>query len=186
MKYQPRINEGIERWREIPGYGGLYQASTEGRICKVLPDGQRKILVPYIHMHGSKRNPRTLVVHIKHPDGRRVQRPVMKLVAETWCRRTDGKIPIHKNGDHHDNSVRNISFITHRECGQRFGAASGRRPVVKIDRDGEIIACYSSARAAARENYVSYQTVLDRCHNKVKNSFALDGTSYRWEERCTD
>jgi hypothetical protein len=50
--------------------------------------------------------------------------------------------------------------------------------VLKVNQEGEVIACYRSAREAARRNYVSYQTVLDRCHNKTKNPFWLDGYSY--------
>lgn len=29
---------------------------------------------------------------------------------------------------------------------------------------------------------MSYQTVIDRCHNKVKNPFALDGFTYQFEK----
>ena len=31
-----------EYWREIPGFGGLYQASSEGRIRRMMPDGKHK------------------------------------------------------------------------------------------------------------------------------------------------
>lgn len=30
----------IERWRDIPGFDGLYQASTAGRIRRILPNGR--------------------------------------------------------------------------------------------------------------------------------------------------
>lgn len=48
--------------------------------------------------------------------------------------------------------------------------------------EGEIVAVYPSARAAARENHMSYQTVLDRCNGKVKQPFALDGHTYQFEK----
>lgn len=38
------------------------------------------------------------------------------------------------------------------------------------------------AREAAKANHMSYQTVLDRCNGKVKNPYALDGFTYRFED----
>ena len=38
------------------------------------------------------------------------------------------------------------------------------------------------ARQAAKENYLSYQTVMDRCNGKIKKPFALDGHTYQWDE----
>lgn len=72
--------------------------------------------------------------------------------------------------------------MTTSQIGKAFGAQAKRRPVVKIDESGEIIACYPSARIAAKENYVSHQTVADRCNRRVKKEFALDGFSYRWDD----
>ena len=31
------MNEEIEIWKDIPGYEGLYQASTEGKSRRVIP-----------------------------------------------------------------------------------------------------------------------------------------------------
>lgn len=57
-----------------------------------------------------------------------------------------------------------------------------RKPVAKIDSSGEIVAFYSSAREAGRENYMSYQTIIDRCNGKVQGAFAPDGYAYSWDE----
>lgn len=62
------------------------------------------------------------------------------------------------------------------------GALSSRRPVEKVDMNGAVVEVYSSARAAARANHMSYQTVLDRCNGKVKNPYTLDGHNYRFEK----
>ena len=47
---------------------------------------------------------------------------------------------------------------------------------------GLIVDVYSSARKAARENYMSYQTIMDRCNGKCKSAFAPDGYAYAWED----
>lgn len=54
-------------------------------------------------------------------------------------------------------------------------------PVVKVDGERNIIKRYRSASDAARENYMSYQTVLDRCRKKVKNEYDINGHTYRFE-----
>lgn len=93
-----------------------------------------------------------------------------------------GKVAYHRNGDLADSCLHNIAFATPQELGAKTGAQSSRRPVEKIDTSGEVVAVYSSARAAARANHMSYQTVLDRCNGKVKNPYALDGHNYRFEK----
>lgn len=37
----------IERWKDIPGYDGKYQASTEGNIRRTLKSGQFRSMTPY-------------------------------------------------------------------------------------------------------------------------------------------
>ena len=54
--------------------------------------------------------------------------------------------------------------------------------MLKIDRAGEVVDVYRSAREAAKANYMSYQAVLSRCKGKVKKEYALDGCTYRFEE----
>lgn len=47
---------------------------------------------------------------------------------------------------------------------------------------GKIVEFYSSAREAARKNYMSHQAVMDRCNGKIKNEFALCGYTFRWDK----
>ena len=173
-----------ERWKDIPGFAGRYQASSEGRIRRVWgKSGKTTVLQPYTkHSRRGAANSKALRVHLTLPDGRRIERTVLKLVAETFLRVPTGKLPVHRNGIHTDNYVGNIVFMTPAESGRKYGSLSTRRPVAKVGPDGETIEVYTSARAAAKDNFVSYQTVMDRCNNKVKNEFALDGCSYRWDD----
>ena len=94
----------------------------------------------------------------------------------------DGYVPYHKNGCKNDNYINNIAYISKKKLGKLVGAKAKRRPVAKIDNNGEIVDVYSSARQAARENYMSYQTVIDRCNGKCKSAFAPDGYAYAWED----
>ena len=174
-----------EQWRDIPGFDGRYQASTAGRIRHIWPKSKKiKILNPFIRGRAKKHSSRNAMrVHLSYPDGRRVERTVIKLVADTFFGDTSGKTAVHRNGVRSDNSVSNIQFLTNAELGKTFGSRANRRPVIKIDRDGEIVDCYSSARQAAKANHMSYQTVIDRCNQKIRKPFELDGHNYQWESK---
>ena len=168
----------IEVWRNIPGYDGRYQVSREGEVRRVLPSGKTRLLKPHIkkNMSGSKR----LIVCLTH-NGKSREEVVMSVVAKVFlgpCPK--GCVPYHKNGCQSDNYVNNIAYIERRKLGQMTGAMSRRKPVAKFDQNGEMIDVYSSAREAARRNYMGYQTILDRC-NGVRKNPCPDGYWYKWD-----
>lgn len=171
-----------EYWRDIPGTDGKYQASTDGRIRAVHKTTNR-ILVPFTRSRRKHANRSALCVHLTLPNGKRMEKTVIKLISDTFFDPPDGKIAVHRNGLHSDNSIKNIMFLTSEELGKIFGSQACRRPVIKISRSGEIVDCYPSARQAAKSNHMSYQTVLDRCNNKIKRPYELDGHNYQWENR---
>ena len=176
-----------EHWRDIPDTGGLYQISTEGRVRRYWPKS-RKYTYLTLYTHKSKRknaNKKQVRCRIQLTDGRRVERPVMKLVAEVFIGIPEGMVAVHRNGDRSDNSITNIQFMDARKLGVTFGVNACRRPVVKITPNGEVLDAYKSAREAGRQNYMSYQMVMDRCNGKRKREFA-DGYSFRWDDEKGD
>ena len=176
---QGRAAEMIETWTNIPGFKGIYQASREGDIRRVYKNGKTRILTPYHKkMSGSQR----LVVKLTiNGQGREVV--VMQVIARTFLGPPpEGHIPVHRNGCQSDNYVNNIKYISRQQAGKIYGARSKRKAVVKIDDHGEIVEVYSSARMAAKANYMSPQTVIDRCNGKRKSPFAPDGYAYAWED----
>lgn len=169
----------VGTWTDIPGYGGKYQVDKEGNVRRVYLSGRTRALHPYHkRMDGSQR----LVVKLTK-DGKSKEEVLMQLVALTFLGLPPkGHVPYHKNGCQSDNYLNNIAYISKRELGLLTGASSRRRPVAKLDADGEIVEVYSSAREAARRNHMSYQTVMDRCNGKVKGAFAPDGYAYAWDD----
>lgn len=169
----------VEVWKDIPGYDGRYQADKDGNIRRVFPSGKTRMMSQYHkRMTGSQR----LVVKLTK-DGKSKEETVLNVIARTFLGPIpEGYVPYHKNGCQTENHLNNIAYITRRELGKLTGSASGRRSVVKIDPNGEIVDVYSSAREAARQNYLSRQAVTDRCNGIRKSAFAPDGYAYAWED----
>ena len=87
----------------------------------------------------------------------------------------------HKDGCFSNNEFSNLAILTKEELGERTGHQSRRKAVVKCTADLIPIDVYRSAREAAKNNYMSYQTVIDRCNGKIKSLVAPDGYVYMWD-----
>lgn len=172
---------GSNWWKNIPGYGGKYRVSKAGEVQRVFPSRLVRDMTPYRKQSKTLRNRLFVKLTI---NGKSKEVAMLKIMAETWHDNRDKNlVPYHKNGIVTDNHADNIGFISRSELGKMTGhMASKRKCVFKVDKDGNEIEVYRSAREAARENNMSYQTVLDRCHNKIKNPFALDGYTYQFEK----
>jgi hypothetical protein len=170
----------IEIWRNIPEYDGKYQANTEGEVRRVYQSGKTRLMTPYKKkMSGSQR----LVVKLSK-DGKSKDEILIQIIAKTFIGPCPVDcVPYHRNSCQSDNYVNNIAYISRKELGKKTGKRSRSRSVVKIDNTGEIVEVYSSSREAGRKNFMSYQTIADRCNGKCKTAFAPDGYAYAWEDK---
>jgi hypothetical protein len=158
----------------IPGYPN-YEIDKTGVVRHIFKKAKPRVITPVLH-NG------TLYIRLTK-DGARKEEWVHHLVAITFIGPAPpGKVLYHKNGNKQDNYVNNLVYITRAELGKLTGAKGRRQPVAKVNRAGEVVATYSSAREAAKANFMSYQTVMDRCNGQVKSAFALDGHRYLWDK----
>lgn len=164
-------------WKDIPGFGGKYQASVDGRIRRTYKSRELKELSRF-----TRKGKQTLWVKITL-EGKSRERKTAHLVWLTFR----GPIPeglavYHKNGDLQDDNANNLALIDRKSLGRMTGAKARRRPVAKRVPGGEIVEVYGGAREAARRNFMSYQTVIDLCAGKVKRGKAPDGFVYEWDD----
>lgn len=179
----------MNEWRLIPGYDGFYEVSFMGEVRSWRGGrwgrlSSPKPLTPYKRQpRGKGRRSNRVYVKLTDCTGKAREVAVMNIMVDVWKGgRPPGMVAYHINGDTFENRATNIGFITSCELGKKTGASSRRQPVEKVSESGEVVAIYGSAREAARQNHMSYQTVLDRCNKKVKKPFALDGHTYRFEK----
>lgn len=178
--YKPENDPGW--WRDVCGYGGKYQVSRHGDVRRVYGSGLVHDMSAYTKS-GRQFRARRFVKLTK--DGKSKEEPLLQIVAAAWLGPTPaGMMPYHLNGNVTDNRADNIGFIDRQTLGKRTGVMADVRVIVfMVDRDGNVVEIYRSAREAAKANFMSYQAVLDRCHNKIKKPYALNGYTFQFEEK---
>lgn len=161
--------------KPIKGYNGRYWIDADGNIDHVYKTCVRRMK--------PRRHRGVLVIALTDANGKRHTHKVAHLVSDTFLPpRPQGHVVYHKNGNKGDPSLGNLGVISRTELGKMTGHQSKRKAVVKFDwRTQQAVEVYRSARQAAKANYMSYQTIMDRCNGKVKGPIAPDGYIYQWD-----
>lgn len=178
MANLPKRIDPPERWKPVRGFEGRYEVSTMGRVRKAWPGAREPKILSQNHRHTGER---ALYVWMFR-DGKRYHKPVLRVVAETFLNAPPRAYVVHKNGLHSDNRLANVAVMTSQQVGREINYRWGCRPVVMINRDGEIVECYRSSREAARQNSLSENSVRRRCNREIADEFGLTGYSYRWDD----
>ena len=154
-----------EAWAEFPEFPG-YRISTRGRAARLTPDREPEIIKPilkdgrlYYRMRKNGKRPMRLA-----------DRAVATAFMEGFAKHAPAMKLRHINGDLTDCRLENLEMESKK---------AGRK-VLKIDAEGRILAEYRNAAEAGRKNYMSYQTVVNRCTGKTRDHFE-DGFSFRYE-----
>lgn len=149
-----------EVWKSIPGYDGIYEASSLGRIRSV--DGKitqsirhgtrrwkQRIIKQKCYMNTKGRSDARVTLY---KDKRQSTHLVSRLVALAFLGDSRGMTVNHIDGNHLNNKVENLEYLSHRENvlhGFRNGLYSNAIPVTLIDvKTGERIQFYSLSEAA--------------------------------------
>lgn len=174
-------NLGFEAWQDIPGYEGLYQASTYGRI-KSLP---RKGTIGRILKAGKDDNGYLYVVLGK--DGKNICKRVHRLIALTFIPNPEG-LPVinHKTENATDNRVECLEYCTqkyncnygsHKEklSKAQINDIEKSKVVLQFDIEGNLINTYPSLSEVIRTTGFCGSNISLCCKNKRKTAYG-----YRW------
>ena len=114
-----------EVWKDIPQYGGKYQASSLGRIWSVK---HQRVLKPFLEKNGYYRT------YLYAPDGKRKKEYVHRMIAMTFLDNPDNLPQVnHKDEDRQNNNVENLEW-----CTAQYNVNYGNRFVkYKISRYGK-------------------------------------------------
>ncbi len=162
QRYEWYSKEEVENefWKIVDGSDGKYKVSNHGRVKRIFKSSERFCL-PFLR--GRSRN--NLFVKIQFLN-RYADIKVAHVVAHHFIRpRNTGDVVYRKNGIVTDDYAGNLKYISKEELGRLTGFKAKSKPVVKICLESqEVIDEYRSAREAGRNNYLSYQAVLDNCN----------------------
>ena len=172
-----RWHQDPELWKDVAGYGGVYQVSTEGRVRKKYSNGRIRIIKPKT----IGKQP-MLCVRLEDADGKQRHPSLHRLVAETFCGPLGDNVAVHKNGLYSDNSFRNMAIMSKTEFAKLRNKRVFRKPVAKIAPDGSVVDVFPSARDAAKSDFVNIHVVTDRCNRMLQKEFSFTGFSYRWDK----
>lgn len=177
-----------EIWKDIPGYEGLYQASTLGRIKKLstfLPDKNGKrchrkacVLKQNIWKPKSKLSTRRKTVYL-YKDGVKNTAKVHRLIALTFIPNPENKPDInHKDGNGENNKVDNLEWVTKNEnmwhARYVLGHQNGfRNKSVKCVETEEI---FSSTSEAAKAKKVDQSSISRAANGRLKRA-----AGYHWK-----
>lgn len=114
-----------ERWKDIPGFGGLYQASTRGRIRSIR---NKKPHVMKFYFTGN--NNSYYGVKLRK-DNKRYKYRVSRLVASTFLGNVDGKEVNHLDFNRFNNHVSNLEICTKSE-NMQHALKHGRHGAAKL------------------------------------------------------
>lgn len=166
------FDTSIEQWRIFNDT--KFEVSSLGRIRKPIKDSYR-YYKPYMTLKGKNKNITVLKCKIESKEYR-----VVDLIKKCFLSDKDGVI-YYLNGDNLDNRVDNLKIISRKEHGKITGGRSKSRMVCKINNEtDEVVEIYRSAREAGRENFCSYQTILDNISGKYKNGVICIDFKYKW------
>lgn len=93
---------------------------------------------------------------------------VSRLVAECWFSLNDDQCVIHKDRNKGNDDIYNFIITDKKRCGKLSGHLAKRSTPVALFKDGKRVQVYRSARNAALQLGVSYQTVIDYAKGKIK------------------
>lgn len=167
----------IEFWKNIPGYDGKYQVNTEGDIRLIFPSGKTRLLKPF------KRNKRDHKYYvILRKDGKKYLKSVLYVVSRTFLGEPPkGYVAYYKNECYREGHLNNIGYIKKVDLGITTGKKR-RKTVCKIDKNGDIVDYYGSAKEAAEANYFTQSMMCYICRGNIKSLFSSDGYAYAYDE----
>lgn len=163
----------MEKWKDIEGFEGLYQVSTEGRVRSVFREGTKGgIIKQFVPKNGRYKK-----VHI-YKNGKQCNFYTHRLVAQTFLLNKENKKEInHKNGNKLDNSVINLEWCTRSE-NMDHAYRTGLKQTKRVSQmlNGIEIKTYLNMNRASKETGISYASIYRCCVGILKTA-----GGYQWK-----
>ena len=186
----------VEEWKDIPGYEGLYQASTFGQIRSLDRRVSNRSVKGVILKQHSYKTGYNATCLCKNGSVKTVL--VHRIIAKTFIDNPNNLPTVnHKDEVKTNNSVDNLEWCTSKE-NTNYGTCISRRAnthrgkkhkpfrrrdlckrVVCMTKNDEIVAEYESISQAQIESGIKFQNISSVCLGKAKSA-----GGYKWKYIC--
>jgi hypothetical protein len=179
----------MEKWKPIPGYEGIYEASNSGKIRTASGKTTKNARFPARKWKQrilkaktqARKNGKHYDLRVSlWKDGKGKTFLVSRLVAMTWCQGFSEEMTVnHKDGNPLNNAAENLEWVSLRKNIQHAfssGIATNQKSVTLIAPDGSAVSFRSLSEASrhlGRNNgYISC------CMERNKNIYDVNGNVY--------
>ena len=170
-----------EEWRDVAGYEGLYQVSSEGRVKSLerkVPKGygertvKERILKPKTNRYGY------LIVGL-YASGKRKMFFVHRLVCQAFHDNPENKLDVnHINENKTDNRACNLEWSTRKEnCNHgtrnvRMAIAKSR-PIAQYTLNGKLLKVWPSAKEVGSQTGFSRGNICKAANGNYKQAYGF-------------
>lgn len=161
---------GFEAWLNIPGYEGLYEASTHGRIRSTKRNTTNGKILTLV-----ERPDKYLVTNLSK-EGKEKTARVARLICETFIPNPNAYPCVnHKDENRKNNNVGNLEWCSY-EYNNNYGLHKQRatesrsKKVVQYDINGGFISEYPSINEASRKTGIALSCIGRCCSGEFKQT----------------
>ena len=128
------------------------------------------------------------LIHMLERDKNCVTHPIIANAIAEYCGATPEQRDMIVAPAHKGNWEPRKRAAYAKQCEVRFNnCQNGARPVVKVDRHGNVVAAYESVTEAARREQMNEDNIRKRCKRRIKQDITLDMPyTYRYQEEWKD
>ena len=158
----------MEIWKDIKGYEGYYQISSEGQVKSLISN---KILIGDTNSLGYKR------VMLYTPVKKRFF--IHRLVALHFCEGySENLIVNHKDGNKQNNKAENLEWVTHSQNDlhafqnnlRKANPCTFKRKIFAYDKDTlELVKIYTNTKECEEDLKVARANIYNCCNGKQKS-----------------
>ena len=161
-------------YKILKGTSLTYRISTDGIVERQLKSGKWRQLSPSIHCG-------VAIVSLRVPPGVSKSVTVNSLMRDYFMGGPKRGFKVaHKSSSVLDCSLNNLYWATQKQIANKSNFST-RKPVAKIDRNGEVIEVFSSATEAAKKHFMSVSSVTARCRGRIRDPFIGYGYTFKYE-----